>query len=156
VTVVSPLRVLHAGYPKKPDDYLGQVDSIFGKLLQLHLGSERLPVAKLDKIRRELAYGLGYTDGFGGRRRGLILDPDPDLLGKKYRVEYLRTVQTGTRIQGGRDSYRYYYGYDDAFGPYFSLDRSWRLAGLCSVTVFMDALEIPVDFLQKEFTLYDE
>ena len=91
VRIIRPVVVVRVGYPKTVSDYLPEAEKKFRALLH----TEGLRGRVIEKVLREIAYGLAKADGFGGRQRTLHIKEIPDILGQEFRVMGIRTVKTG-------------------------------------------------------------
>lgn len=109
VRVVVPKFLVRVGYPKTVEDYLSVVDReihcVEALMERLVSGPDVRPSLSFfeggagkmvrNRIRRDLAYLVAKSDGFGGRERRLHVREVPCYLGAQGVVTELRTAVTG-------------------------------------------------------------
>ena len=122
VEVVDPQAFLRCGYPNSFDYYV-------------KLAKETYPMMSRyrnrDAIYRQIAYGLGCADNFGGPDRSIHPYPGPYKEGTLLKVTGTRVVKTGTRYKGyGGSSYN---AYDDAEPPGLSSMETHIIVGTVPV-----------------------
>lgn len=143
VRVVVPRFVKRVGYPKSVDDYVeelrskysGALDALLREVLS-HKGRALalrswVPERVRTRMEQEVAYVMAKADGFGGKERTIHFEDRPEFEGKKFWVQGMRSVFTGT-----------YYppcysppSYDEMYGDYepggLSNPKCHRLVIIC-------------------------
>lgn len=126
--IIIPKVVKRVGYPKSVDDYLPSVNVQFGEELAKIFYQKNLSLsanATRAKVEHELAYMLAKQDMFGGPTRSVHLEDLPDIAGRKFFINSMKTYMEGTYYPASRGG-GYDYEHDEPAG--LSVSRGVRVA----------------------------
>lgn len=144
VEVIKPQVFIRCGYPlclmdiaETLDRYDEDIYEFLNKIMdkenptnkggkfavELSLFAERIEHIAAYKVRHAIAYQILKEKGFGGNERSIFTEEKPFIVHRKYVVDSIKYVKTGTYTPARYKHSSYYYDDGDNYEPAYLTDE---------------------------------